>query len=135
MRRIPNPVCDLCYESLANDAMKPAKLKQYLESKHKYMGKCIEFFERKRDELNRHMIKKASQSFVPGENAKSTEGSYMVSLLNAGTPHSIGENLIKSAAKVIADILLGEKASTEIHKVPLSNDTVQQRIAAIAENI
>uniref|UniRef100_A0A8C7WYZ7 DUF4371 domain-containing protein n=1 Tax=Oryzias sinensis TaxID=183150 RepID=A0A8C7WYZ7_9TELE len=134
----PKPHCVLCYETLANEAMKPAKLKRHLETKHtEYQGKPIGFFERKRDELKKHMMKETSQFFAPGENAKATEASYKVSLLiaKAGKPHSIGENLVKPAAKVMADILFGGKAGDEINRIPLSNDTVQRRIKAMAESV
>jgi hypothetical protein len=58
---------------------------------------------------------------MPGENAKATEASYKISLLiaKAGKPHSIGETLVKPAAKVMANIMLGEKASEELNKVHL----------------
>uniref|UniRef100_A0A3P9IJD4 Uncharacterized protein n=1 Tax=Oryzias latipes TaxID=8090 RepID=A0A3P9IJD4_ORYLA len=134
----PKPHCVLCYETLANKAMKPAKLKRHLETKHKeYRGKPIGFFERKRDKLKKHMMKKTSQFFSPGENAKATEASYKVSLLiaKAGKPHSIGENLVKPAAKVMANILFGGKAGDKINRIPLSNDTVQRRIKAMAESV
>uniref|UniRef100_A0A3P9L4Q1 DUF4371 domain-containing protein n=1 Tax=Oryzias latipes TaxID=8090 RepID=A0A3P9L4Q1_ORYLA len=134
----PKPHCVLCYETLANEAMKPAKLKRHLETKHKeYQGKHIGFFERKRDELKKHMMKETSQFFPPGENAKATEASYKVPLLiaKAGKPHSIGENLVKPAAKVMANILFGGKAGDEINRIPLSNDTVQRGIKAMAENV
>ena len=59
--------------------------------------------------------------FMPGENTKATKASYKVSLLiaKAGKPHSIGETLVKPAAKVMANIMLGEKASEELNKVHL----------------
>ena len=71
------------------------------------------------------MTKAPSQFFVPGE--KATAASYRVSLLIAktGKTHSIGDNLVKPAAKVMANILLEGKASAEMNRVPLSNDTVQ----------
>uniref|UniRef100_A0A3P9JCN2 DUF4371 domain-containing protein n=1 Tax=Oryzias latipes TaxID=8090 RepID=A0A3P9JCN2_ORYLA len=133
----PKPHCVLCYETLANKAMKPAILKRHLETKHKqYQGKPIGFFERKRDELKKHMMKETSQFFAPGENAKATEASYKVSLLiaEAGKLHSIDENLVKPAAKVMANILFGGKAGDEINRIPLSNDTVQRRIKGMAES-
>ena len=52
----------MCYETLAYEGMKPAKLKRHMETKHKeYMGKPTGFFERKRDELTQHMMKEAAQ--------------------------------------------------------------------------
>ena len=44
--------CVMCYETLAYEGMKPAKLKRHMETKHKeYMGRHTGFFERKRDKL------------------------------------------------------------------------------------
>uniref|UniRef100_A0A3P9KVF1 BED-type domain-containing protein n=1 Tax=Oryzias latipes TaxID=8090 RepID=A0A3P9KVF1_ORYLA len=80
----PKPHCVLCYETLANEAMKPAKLKRHLETKHKeYQGKPIGFFETKRDEPRKH-------------DERDLPASYKVSLLiaKAGKPHSIAENLV-----------------------------------------
>lgn len=134
----PNPHCVLCYDILANEAMKPAKLKRHLETKHKnYMSKPLAFFERKCDELKSHMRKEATQYFIPGENAKATEASFKVSQLIAktGKPYSIGQTLIKPSAKIMANIMLGDKASNELDKISLSNDTVQRRIVAMAENV
>uniref|UniRef100_A0A8C2IPX6 DUF4371 domain-containing protein n=1 Tax=Cyprinus carpio TaxID=7962 RepID=A0A8C2IPX6_CYPCA len=134
----PRPHCVLYYEILANEAMKPSKLKRHFESKHKdCTDKPVSFFERKRDELEQHMSKNTSQFFMPGENAKATEASYRVSLLIAktGKPHSIGETLVKPAAEVMANVMLGKKASDDMHKVPLSNDTVQRRITSMSETV
>ena len=134
----PIPQCVLCYETLANEAMKPSKLRRHFESRHKeYVGKPIEFFQRKCNELDIHRRKEASSFFIPGENAKATESSYKVSLLIAktGKAHSIGETLVKPAAKIMTEIMLGEKASKEINKIPLSNDTVKKKITSMAENV
>lgn len=46
-------------------------------------------------------------------------------IAKAGKPHSIGEHLVKPAAKVMTNILFGETASDAINRVPLSNDTAQ----------
>lgn len=90
-----------------------------------------------RDELKRLMMKETSEFFAPGENAKATEASCEVSLLiaKAGKPHSIGETLIKPAAKVMANKIFGDKASNDIDRIPLSNDTVPWRIKLMAESV
>ena len=135
----PKPHCVLWYESLANECMKPAKLQRYFENKHKeYMGKPIGFFERKRDKLKKQMKKEPSQFLFAGENALTTEASYDISLMMAklGKSHSLGEKLVKPAAKHIAELLLGgKKAGDIVHKIPPSNDTVQRRIESMAQNV
>ncbi|XP_063050114.1 zinc finger BED domain-containing protein 5-like, partial [Engraulis encrasicolus] len=134
----PSPHCVLCYDILSNEAMKPAKLKRHFESKHKdCIDKPLSFFERKCEELQCHMKKDKKQFFVPGENAKATEASFLVSELIAktGHPYSIGQTLIKPSAKLMNSVMLGEKECDAIEKVPLSADTVQRRIAVMAEDV
>ena len=46
------PQCVLCYETLSNESMKPAKLRRHLETKHKeHINKPVEYFQRRRQEL------------------------------------------------------------------------------------
>ncbi|XP_050522977.1 protein ZBED8-like [Daktulosphaira vitifoliae] len=52
-----------------------------------------------------------------------------------GKPHTIGEILVLPAAKKIVRCVLGEKASKEIKKVSLSNDTVKRTIDDMSSNI
>ena len=52
-----------------------------------------------------------------------------------GNPHTIGENLVKPAAKIMTNILLGGQAMDDINRIPLPNDTVQRRITSMAENL
>ena len=74
---------------------------------------------------------------MPGDNARATESSYKVSLLIAktGKAHSIGETLVKSAAKIMTDMMLIKKASNGVNKILLSKDTVNKRITLMTENI
>ena len=128
----------MCYETLAYEGMKPAKLKRHMETKHKEStGKPTGFFKRKRDELTQHTMKEAAQFFAPGK---------MLRLLRRHTRYPSwslkmenliqkGENLVKPAAKVMTNMLLGGNASDEINRIPLSNDTVQRRIKSMAESM
>lgn len=133
----PSPLCVVCYETLSNDAMKPSKLLRHFETKHaKLSGKQIEYFDNK---LKVMLSTQKSMVFVAkgGEETKSTEASYKVALLvaKAGQSYTIGEKLVKPAAKLMTKIMLGEKAERVIDKIPLSNDTVQRRIKSMAYNV
>ena len=61
--------------------------------------------------------------------------SYEVSLMLAKAPYTAGEKLIKPSAVKMAQILLGPNEARRIDSVPLSNDTVKNRIADIANDI
>ncbi|KAG6941050.1 zinc finger BED-type containing 5 [Chelydra serpentina] len=74
---------------------------------------------------------------MEGENMKALEASYSVVYLIAksGAAEVIGETLVKPAAKVMVQVMIGNKASKTIDRVPLSNNTVHRRITDMAKNI
>ena len=63
--------------------------------------------------------------------------SYEVSLTiaKAKAPYTAGEKLIKPSVVKMAQILLGLNEARRIDSVPLSDDTVNNRIADIANDI
>ncbi|KFD56047.1 hypothetical protein M514_03171 [Trichuris suis] len=62
--------------------------------------------------------------------------SYRISLLiaKAGKPHTIGEELIMPAIAEVVQTVLHQDAGDVTRKIALSNDTVQRRIDAMAED-
>lgn len=96
------PECVICGEKLANDSMKPSKLKRHQETKHSQtIGESREYFERKKQlALSRRSvdIRKAFER-AGSDLHRATEASFDCSLLIAKTkkPHNIGEQLIKPA--------------------------------------
>ncbi|KAG6936315.1 zinc finger BED-type containing 5 [Chelydra serpentina] len=68
---------------------------------------------------------------------KALEASYSVAYLIAksGAAEVIGETLVKPAAKVMGQVMIGDKASKAIDCVPLSNNTVHRRITDMAKNV
>ena len=63
--------------------------------------------------------------------------SYIVALriAKAKKPYSDGEMLVKDCIQDVCLEVLGEAATTEVAKVPLSSDTIARRVADLAENI
>jgi len=52
----PKPQCVVCYELLANECMKPAKLKRHLETKHSSLkSKLVEYFQRCVEQTNKEI--------------------------------------------------------------------------------
>ena len=130
-----NPLCVLCGETLANEAMKPSKLQRHLTTKHpSHKDKPVDFFERKKRELD---LQKQVLKATTSANVAATRASYLVAhrIAKAKKPFTIGEELILPAAKDICLELLGGKAADMVGKVPLSNNTVARRINNIAEDI
>ncbi|KAG6930544.1 zinc finger BED-type containing 5 [Chelydra serpentina] len=116
--------------------MKPSNLKRHFDSKHKeYEGKPVEFFENRRKDLQKSQ--KTIRNVTGGENMKALKASYSVAYLIAksGAAEVIGETLVKPAAKVMVQVMIGDKASKAIDCVPLSNNTIHRRITDMAKNI
>lgn len=133
----PKPQCVICFEILSNEAMKPAKLRRHLETKHPdCKSKPAEFFKIKLGELkNSKKLMSVSAGISSSENA--TIASYEVSQLVAksGKAHTIAEELILPAAVILCKRMLGDSAAKIMSTVPLSNNTVQRRISDMASNI
>lgn len=133
----PKPQCVICYESLSNECMKPAKLRRHLETKHpEHTSKSLDFFKNKLGELKRsrkNIIKHSGANL----NENATLASYEVSQLVAkcGKNHTIAEKLILPSAIILCKRMLGDAAAKLVATVPLSNNTVQRRITDMSNNI
>ncbi|GFT82733.1 hypothetical protein NPIL_687141 [Nephila pilipes] len=87
--------------------MKPSNLKRPFETNHnQYKDKTIDFFENKLKDFNQS--RKVMRDLTGGDNQKIVETSYSVSLLIAkcSAAETIGEILIKPAAKIMAELVM-----------------------------
>ncbi|MBN3277896.1 SCND3 protein, partial [Polyodon spathula] len=114
--------------------MNPSKLIRHLRSKRAELeSKPTEFFERKLDEL------KGQQQLMQCANISEAalKASYLVLLHIPKTkkPFTIGEELIMPSVKNICQEVLGETAAKKVSCVPLSNNTVAQRIDDISQDM
>ncbi|CAF4947251.1 unnamed protein product [Pieris macdunnoughi] len=129
----PRPQCVICYEILANESMRPSKLRRHLETKHSHsINKPVDFFQKKLLEM------KSSKNIVShfiNINENAVYASYLISLriARAGKPHTIGEDLVLPSIKDAVGAMFGEKEVKEIERIPLSNNTVARRIDEMAE--
>ena len=131
----PLPQCVVCKEVLANDSMRPCKLRRHMETKHTTLvNKPLEFFERKRDELRSQ--KAVIRSFGT-TNVKATEASYRAALriAKAGKPHTDGETYLLPAAREMCSVMLGEAAAAKLDTIPVSDNTIQRRISDMAYDV
>ncbi|XP_007954681.1 SCAN domain-containing protein 3 [Orycteropus afer afer] len=129
------PQCIICGDILANEAMKPSKLKRHLYSKHKEISsQPKEFFERKSSELKSQPKQAFSVSHI---NISALRASYKVALpvAKSKTPYTIAETLVKDCIKEVCLEMLGESAAKKVAQVPLSNDTIARRIQELANDM
>lgn len=129
------PQCIICGDVLANEAMKPSKLKRHLYSKHKEVSSQLkEFFERKSSELKSLPKPVFSVSHI---NISALQASYKVTLpvAKSKTPYTIAETLVKDCIKEVCLELLGESAAKKVAQVQLSNDTIARCIQEMANDM
>ena len=135
LTRQEDPLCIICGDRLANEAMKPSKLLWHMETKHPGLkDKPLEFFERKKHEQEgQKPLLRATTS----TNASALRASYLVAnrIAMGKKPFTIGEDLILPATKDICHEFLGEAAVKKLAQVPISTSTVTRRIEEIAEDI
>ena len=130
------PQCVICIKTLSNSAMKPSLLKRHLESNHsdkKNRGKS--YFERLGENVKRQRLDHTGQSYQ--KSIGILYSSYEVSLLIAKNmkAHTIAENLVLPAARILVRNLIGEKEVGKLNSVSLSNDTVRRRIHDMSDDI
>ncbi|GFX78565.1 protein FAM200B [Trichonephila clavipes] len=109
----------ICNEKLANESMKPAKLKRHLETKHKErQNKHANFFQRRAENMK---IQSANLKKFIAIPQKALRASLEVSYLIGKTmkPHTIGESLILPAATKMTSIMHGVKYGNELKTIPL----------------
>ncbi|KAF2879315.1 hypothetical protein ILUMI_26870 [Ignelater luminosus] len=107
----PIPLCVICFENLTNENMKPSILRQTTIS--------------------------TKMNPSRGDNKNILEVLYRVSLLiaNRSAARTIGETLIKSVAKILAEVMIGHRAKQTFDCVPLSNNSDHRRIIDMSNHV
>ena len=131
--KLDNAQCTLCNTILENDFLKSSKLKRRKELKHKENTDSDETFKAKRSRYDVRETLPASGFYLTSQPL--VRASYEVSLISAKAPHTDGEKLIKPSAVEMAQILFGRNEAKRIDLASLSDGTVNNRIAGIANDI
>ena len=129
----------LCWEVLAHSSLKETKLQRHLESKHKkYLDKDHEFFKSKELHVKRSRIDRPSiWGGVAYSHKDAVRASFSIAWKIARTkaPHATAERLVKPAAVEMARIICGEAVANKLAMVPLSDNTIKQRIEELSVDI
>jgi hypothetical protein len=126
----------ICATVLSYDALKPAKLERHLKSVHpKFSDQPPEFFIGKSENLKKIKLGTRGSRFEANE--KVLSASFKISQLIAKSKksHTIGENLLKSCLLTAVEEILGAEAKKKIQEIPLSNNTVKDRIDKMSFDI
>ena len=128
--------CVICMKTLSNSAIKPSLLKHHLESNHSDKDdRDKTYFQRLGENVKRQHLDQTDQSYQ--KSAGILHASYEISLLIAKNTksHTIVENLVVPAAKILVRNLIGEKEAEKLDSVLLSNDTVRRQIHDMSNDI
>lgn len=132
---MPQPLCLVCKNTLANAAMKPYQLKRHLETTHADLKeKPLDYFQRLKSEHK--SLAKSIVSYSSTElNAIKSSFVAAYNIANKKKPFTLGEKLIKPVLSEITEILFGASAVPKVNAVPLSADTISRRVDEMAADI
>lgn len=121
------PICIICNAKLSNSSLAPAKLKEHflkLHADEEYKNTTHAEFKVKRARFD-------EKATLPIDKPILT-ASYLIA--KQGKPQTIVETLIKPAALKMANLILGTAAEGKLSQIPLSNDTISDRIEDMSKD-
>ena len=130
------PVCVLCQKSLGNGSMKSSLLTRHLERAHpEFKDKELDFFKHRESVFKKQRLDKGGMFFQ--QTNASLKASHEVSLMipKQKKAHTIGENLILPAAKVMVSCVFGDESVKKLNSISLFNNTVQRKIEKMSVDI
>uniref|UniRef100_UPI00358DE3FE protein FAM200C-like n=1 Tax=Myxine glutinosa TaxID=7769 RepID=UPI00358DE3FE len=130
------PQCVICKKTLANESLKPFKLKEHFAKVHPELAsKDLAYFKIKEHQLKRSRLDHGTG--VLFQHSKIVEASYKISLLIAKQkkPHTIGEMLVKPCMVEAARLVLDQNCVNKLNQISLSDNTVKQRIDDMSQDI
>ena len=127
------PQCVICNNILANESLKPSKLKRHLETQHAELtDKPLEYFQRKKKDV-KSPTPFLSYSAV-GE--KALLSSYLVAyrVAKEKMAYTAAEKIILPACLDIVRTIFDDKSADKLKTIPNDN-TIALRICTIAEHL
>lgn len=132
----PRPQCVVCCKILANESMRPNKLRRHIETNHPHLqNQPLQFFQTKLQELELEAPKRKPLPVVTKISEKAMHASYLISLriAKAGKPHTIGEVLVLPAIKDVVAVMFGDKNAKEVETIPVASNTVACEIDEMSQ--
>ncbi|XP_039180852.1 zinc finger BED domain-containing protein 5-like isoform X2 [Crotalus tigris] len=133
---IEKPQCVICCKVLSAESMKPNKLKRHFDTNHpSFTSKDTNYFRSKADGHKKPRLDTGVKYHK--QNVTAIEASYLVALriARAMKPHTIAEDLLLPAFKVIVRVIIGDEFVTNLSAISLSNNTVRRRIDDMSADI
>uniref|UniRef100_H0WV22 Family with sequence similarity 200 member B n=1 Tax=Otolemur garnettii TaxID=30611 RepID=H0WV22_OTOGA len=132
------PQCVICNNILANESLKPSKLKRHLETQHAELaGKPLEYFQRKKKDIKLSTHEKEQfLSCSPPVSEKALLSSYLVAyrVAKEKMAPTAAEKIILPACLDIVRTIFDDKSADKLRTIP-EDDIVSLRICTIAEHL
>ncbi|XP_066963956.1 protein FAM200C-like [Macrobrachium rosenbergii] len=130
------PQCVICKKTLANESMKPFKLKEHLTKVYPELAnKDLTYFKIKERQLKWSRLDHGTGVLFQPSNV--VKAPYRVSLPIAKQkkPHTIGEKLVKTCMVEAAHLALNQNCVNKLNQIILSDNTVKQHIDDMSSDI
>ncbi|CAI9718247.1 domain-containing 3-like [Octopus vulgaris] len=131
------PFCLLCNQTMSNESMKAGRLEAHLKVRHPNNSNLdLEYFKSLKEKFKNRTKLTSLFHAKQAPHTRALEASYEISLLIAkhGKNHTIGEQLIKPAISIFLKTVL-QKDDGDIRTMPLSNNTVSNRIDEMGQDV
>ena len=119
------PQCVVCIKTLSNASIKPSLLQRYLQTNHPdKKDRHSNYLKRLGENAKKQRLDKTEKQYQ--QSVGIVTASYEIALLVAKNkkPHTIAEELIIPAAKVLVKHVIGDKAVSKLNSVSVSNNTI-----------
>ena len=130
------PQCVMCMKTLSNASIKPSLLQHHLQINHPdRKDRDPNCFKRLGENVKKQRLDKTEKQYQ--QSVGMVTASYEIALLVANNkkPHTIAEELIMPAAKVLVKHVIGNEAVSKLNSVSVSNNTIQRRIREMSTDI
>ena len=128
--------CVVCMKTLSNALMKPSLLQRHLQTNHpNKKARDPNHFKRLGENKKKQRLDKTGKQYQ--QSVGIVTASYEIALIVAKNkkPHTIAEEFIIPAAKVLVKKVISDEAVSNLNSVSLSNNTIQRGITEMSTDI
>ena len=126
----------MCMKTFSNASIKTSLLQRHLQTIHPdRKDRDLNYFKRLGENAKKQRLDKTEKQHQ--QLVGIVTASYEIALLLAKNkkPHTIAEELIMPAAKVLVNHVIGDKAVSKLKRFLVSNNTIQRRITEMSTDL
>ena len=130
------PQCVVYMKTSSNASMKPSLLQRHLQTNHpNKKDRDPNYFKGLGENAKKQQLDKTGKQYQ--QSVRIVTGSYKIALIVAKNkkPHTIAEELIMPAAKVLVKHVISDEEVSNLNSVSLSNNTIQRSITEMSTDI